>query len=112
MRMVYYTQQNQKGVLSMEQVFFKIDENGQMYIDFDALSKLGVAVEVVRHHFDMISQSDKFNLCGFYVNFSSREFVILYSDVNMSCVVVPFDSVDPIRDYSVLPHDIYVRGEF
>lgn len=106
----------QKGVLSIvEQVFFKVDQNGQMYIDFEVLEEAGVAVDVVRDHVDMIVSSDKYMLDGFYVNRQSREFVILYSSVAVNtgvilqdCVVVPFNS----RDYSVLPHDVYVRGAF
>lgn len=95
----------------MEQVFFKVDENGQMYIDFEMLSQAGVAVDVVRDHIDMIMSNDKYSLDGFYVNRQSREFVIVFSSWRsdtQDCVVVPFGS----RDYSVLPHEIYVRGEF
>lgn len=99
----------------VEQVFFKFDENGQMYIDFEALAEVGVAVDVVRDHIDMILWNKKYTLDGFYVNRRDREFVILYSGVYdntgaifQNCVVVPFGS----RQYSVLPHDIYVRGEF
>ena len=99
----------------MEQLFFKFDENGQMYIDFEVLEEMGVAVDVVRYHIAVIMRSKKYTLDGFYVNRRSREFVILFSSVVSNtgailqdCVVVPFGS----RDYSVLPHDIYVRGEF
>lgn len=99
----------------MEQVFFKVDENGQMYIDFEALAEVGVAVDVVRDHIDMITNNKKYMLDGFYVNRRSREFVILFSSIASNtgvilqdCVVVPFGSFD----YSVLPHDVYVRGEF
>lgn len=99
----------------VEQVFLKFDENGQMYVDFEVLAEAGVAVDVVREHIDMIMSNDKYFLDGFYVNRRSREFVILYSSVASNtgailqdCVIVPFGS----RDYSVLPHEIYVRGEF
>lgn len=101
-------------MLSMvEQVFFKIGDDGQMYIDFEALAEVGVAVDVVRDHVDMIVSSDEYMLDGFYVNRREREFVILFSSVASNtgailqdCVVVPFGS----RDYSVLPHDVYVSG--
>ena len=96
----------------VEQVFFRIGDDGQMYIDFEALAEVGVAVDVVRDHIDMISK--KYTLDGFYVNRREREFVILFSSVASNtgailqdCVVVPFGS----RDYSVLPHDVYVRGD-
>lgn len=109
------TRKGVKYMEVMEQVFFKVDENGQVYIDFDALAEVGVAVDVVRDQIDMILWSKKYTLDGFYVNRRSREFVILFSSVASNtgailqdCVVVPFGS----RDYSVLPHDIYVRGEF
>lgn len=96
----------------VEQVFFKIGDDGQMYIDFEALAEVGVAVDVVRDHIDMIMCSKKYTLDGFYFNRRSREFVILFSSdtgaILQDCVVVPFGS----RDYSVLPHEIYVRGEF
>lgn len=95
----------------VEQVFFKFDENGQMYVDFEALQEVGVAVDVVRDQIDFIVAHDKYSLDGFYVNRRSREFVIVFSSwrsESQDCVVVPFGS----RDYSVLPHEIYVRGEF
>lgn len=97
----------------LEQVFFKFDGNGQMYIDFEALEEMGVAVDVVREHIDRIVS--KYTLDGFFVNRQAREFVVIYSSVAANtgailqdCVVFPFGS----RDYSVLPHDIYVRGAF
>lgn len=107
-----YTMLNRKrkGDLSMvEQVFFRVDGDGQIYVDFEALEEMGVAVDVVRDHIDMIMWSEKYMLDGFYVNRRSCEFVILFSASNtgvQDCVVVPFGS----RDYSVLPHEIYVRG--
>lgn len=95
----------------LEQVFFKFDGNGQMYIDFEALAEVGVAVDVVRDQIDFIVGHDKYSLDGFYVNRRDREFVIVFSSwraESQDCVVVPFGS----RDYSVLPHDVYVRGAF
>ena len=99
----------------VEQVFFKVDQNGQMYIDFGALEEAGVAVDVVRDHIDMIMRNPKHALDGFFVNRQAREFVVLYSSVAantgtimQTCVIFPFGS----RNYSVLPLDIYVKGEF
>lgn len=103
-----------REVLSMlEQLFFNVDKDGQMYIDFEILEEVGVSVDVVRDHLNMIIK--KHMLDGFYVNRQSRELVLIYSFIAdntgailQNCVVFPFNS----RDYSVLPYDIYVRGAF
>jgi hypothetical protein len=103
-------------LLSMvEELIFKVDEKGQMYIDFETFESAGVAINVVRKQIKMINISKNLFFDGIYINRQAKEFVILYSVrstktgfMYQHCVIVPFKS----WEYSVLPYDLYVRGAY
>jgi hypothetical protein len=103
-------------LLSMvEELIYKIDGKGQMYIDFETFESAGCALNVVCKQIKMINSSKNLFLDGLYVNRQAKEFVILFSVKSTStgllyqnCVIVPFKS----WEYSVLPYDLYVRGAY
>jgi ABC-type phosphate transport system ATPase subunit len=99
----------------VEELIFKVDGKGQMYIDFETFVSAGVAINVVRKKIKMINQSKNLFFDGIYINRKAKEFVIIYSvkstktdSMYQYCVIVPFNSLD----YLVLPYDLYLRGAY
>jgi hypothetical protein len=98
--------------------YLRVDEKGQLYIDFDALEQFtAVQSENVRQHINVIQHSDRYTFDGLFVDRVRRAVVIVCSsiaantgDIMQDYVVIPFGAKD-FHEYSVIPADLYYELE-